>query len=144
MFVKLYVTIISALQVELTVNIPNWFKFHGKTSVLSFKKTWLMRATKSCHKVSAWPVKVLLKDTLRGTLSNTDATVACFFCTILNRVGYCSLSDYPTTCPLKILSDYHHLNEKSHSSGMYFNFHETRPKMRIPRFLFHLSNSLVL
>ena len=76
--------LISALYIELTVNIPDWFKFHRKTSTLSFKWTWLMRATKSCHKVSVWPVKVLLKDTLRGTLSNTDATVAYFFRTILS------------------------------------------------------------
>ena len=61
------------------VNIPDWFKFHQKTSALSFKRTWLLRATKSCHKVCVWPVKVLLKDTLRGTLLNTDATVTCFF-----------------------------------------------------------------
>ena len=33
--------LISALYIELTVNIPNWFKFHRKTSALSFKWTFL-------------------------------------------------------------------------------------------------------
>ena len=71
--------LISALYIELTVNIPDWFKFHRKTSTLSFKWTWLMRATKSCQKYRLWLVNVHLKDTSRGTRSKTDATVACFF-----------------------------------------------------------------
>ena len=50
--------LISALYTEqLMVNIPDWFKFHLKTSALSFKWTWLMQATKSFHKVSVWPVQ---------------------------------------------------------------------------------------
>ena len=84
--------LISTLYIELMVNILDWFKFHWKKSALSFKWTWLMRATKSCHKLRLWPIKDRQNDTLRGTWSKTDATVACFFRTILKRVEYCSLS----------------------------------------------------
>ena len=84
--------LISALYIELTVNVPDWVKFQWKTLALLFKWTWLMRATKSCHKLRLWPIKDRQNDTLRGTWSKTDATVACFFRTILKRVEYCSLS----------------------------------------------------
>ena len=83
MFVKLYITIANKCIVhwangEHTVNTPAWFRFQRKTSALLFKRTWLIWATKLCHNVSKWPVKVLLKDTFSGTLLKTDATVACF------------------------------------------------------------------
>ena len=70
--------LISALYIEPTLNVPDWVKFQWKTLALLFKWTWLMRATKPCHKVSEWPLKVFVKDTLRGTLSNTDATSHAF------------------------------------------------------------------
>ena len=63
--------LISALYIELTVNVPDCVKFQRKTSALLFNWTWLMRATKLGHKFRLRPVKVGLKDTLRGTRSKT-------------------------------------------------------------------------
>ena len=74
-----------------------------------------MRATKLCHKVSVCPDKDLLKDTLRGTLSKTEATVACFlrYYTGLDIAGLGC--DFQSTCPPKILFVYHHLIERFQS-----------------------------
>ena len=83
---------ISNLYIELTVNIPDWFKFQWNTSLLLllFKSTCPMRATKLCHKVSVCPDKDLLKDTKRGTLSKNWSYCRMLF-TILYRAGYCWL-----------------------------------------------------
>ena len=70
--------LISILYIELMVNVPAWVRFQQKASALLFNWTWLIRVTKSCHKYRLWPVNVRLKDTLRGTRSKTDATVAYF------------------------------------------------------------------
>ena len=133
MFVKCTLPLlISALYIELTVNVPGWVRFQRKASALLFNWTWLMRATKSCHKYRLWPVNVRLKDMLRGTRSKTDATIACFFRTILKREGYCCLSVW---LPI-------HLSSQKRIWLPSFNWND--PKLRIPWFLFNLRNSLVL
>ena len=74
------------LCIDLTVKLPLLLKVHVIVSFPACRFTFAIVVIRLFHSNNLFPISALLKETLRGIVLNTSATVACFFANYVERV----------------------------------------------------------
>jgi hypothetical protein len=75
------------LYIDLTVKLSLLLKVHVAVSFPTCRFTFAIVAIRLFHSNNLFPISDLLKETLRGVVLNTLATVACFLWTMLYKFG---------------------------------------------------------
>ena len=74
-----YLDVIRYLYIGLTVKLPLVLRVHVIVSFPACRFTFAIVAIRLFHSSNLFPIRALLKETLKGIVLNTLAIVACFF-----------------------------------------------------------------